>query len=92
MSRCVLLLLLAGIATAWQCRVGAQQPGKSYRLGVLSVNDPFRRSDTPLPGILPTVVLPELANRGFAEGRNLAVDARFGVPDALPDLADELVA
>jgi putative ABC transport system substrate-binding protein len=65
--------------------------GKLFRLGVLSLNDPFRRAEAPVPGILPAVTLPELAKRGFVEGHNLSVEARFGLPHTLPDLARDLV-
>jgi putative ABC transport system substrate-binding protein len=38
------------------------------------------------------VVLPELANAGIAEGRNLIFDARAGSTEKLPELARELIA
>ena len=35
--------------------------------------------------------VPELAKRGFVEGRNLTLDARFGEPQAILELARDLV-
>lgn len=73
---------LAGVA-AWPLAVHAQQPNKLRRIGVLElIDDPMIRS----------VILPELAQRGFVDGRNLAVDVRIGKSDEMPKLARELVA
>jgi putative ABC transport system substrate-binding protein len=35
--------------------------------------------------------VPELAKRGFVEGRNLTLETRFGGPDDIPKLARDLV-
>lgn len=73
---------LAGVA-AWPLAVHAQQPNKLRRIGVLElIDDPMIRS----------VILPELAQRGFVDGRNLIVDVRIGKSDEMPKLARELVA
>jgi putative tryptophan/tyrosine transport system substrate-binding protein len=73
---------LAGVA-AWPLAVHAQQPNKLRRIGVLElIDDPMIRS----------VILPELAQRGFVDGRNLVVDVRIGKSDEMPKLARELVA
>src|SRR5919202_3857349 len=66
--------------------------GKVYRLGVLSLYDPFRLSGIPAPNSLRSVTFAELANRGFVEGRDFVVELRFGPTEQLPDLARELVA
>ena len=39
-----------------------------------------------------TWTLPELAARGFVEGRNLTIDMRAGSVDEMPDLASNLAA
>lgn len=55
---------------------------KVWRLGVLS---PI---DYPL---IQSAILPELAGRGFVEGRNLVADIRVGTAERMPELAQELV-
>ena len=57
---------------------------RTYRVGFISVSsgsiELFRRFG-----------VPELAKRGFVEGRNLTLDARFGEPHLIPALARDLV-
>jgi putative ABC transport system substrate-binding protein len=74
MALCALLTTGAGDAAAQD---------KVYRLAILSPN----------PAAIPAVqalVLPQLAQQGFVEGRNLRIDARAGEAEALPTLAKEL--
>ena len=58
-------------------------PERTYRVGVISVGENsierFRRH-----------ALPELAGRGFVEGRNLKLETRSGEPRVIPDLARDL--
>jgi putative ABC transport system substrate-binding protein len=76
MLRRKFIACLAGVA-AWPLAVHAQQPNKVRRIGVLElIDDPMIRS----------VILPELAQRGFVDGRNLVVDVRIGKSDELPKL------
>ena len=59
MLRRKFIACLAGVA-AWPLAVHAQQPNKVRRIGVLElIDDPMIRS----------VILPELAQRGFVDGR-----------------------
>jgi putative ABC transport system substrate-binding protein len=74
------LLLLGAI-----CGATAQEPGRVYRIGVLS----------PSAGSIESVrrnTLPELAKLGFVEGRNLVVEERSteGAPEKLAPTAREL--
>jgi putative ABC transport system substrate-binding protein len=60
----------------------AQEPGRTYRVGVLTLGQtPILRD-----------MLPPLAQSGFIEGRNLTVDVRFGPVDHLPGSARDLAA
>ena len=75
MLRRKFIACLAGVA-AWPLAVHAQQPNKVRRIGVLElIDDPLIRS----------VILPELAQRGFVDGRNLVVDVRIGKSDEMPN-------
>ena len=61
-------LILAGAA------VFAQAEERVYCLGLLSPSaSSFER--------MRTTTLPELARLGFVEGRNLAIETRFGTPN-----------
>lgn len=65
---------------------GAQTPAtRFFRLGHLA------ESDASL-AITRSATLPELARRGFVEGRNLTVTSRVGDAATLPALAREMVA
>ena len=59
-------------------------PERTYRVGVISISassiELFRR-----------FAVPELAKRGFVEGRNLTLETRFGEPHDIPELARDLV-
>ena len=59
-------------------------PERTSRVGFISISsgsiELFRRFG-----------VPELAKRGFVESRNLTLDARFGEPHAIPELARDLV-
>jgi putative tryptophan/tyrosine transport system substrate-binding protein len=59
-------------------------PERTYRVGVISTSatsiELFRR-----------FAVPELAKRGFVEGRNLTLETRFGEPHDIPKLARDLV-
>jgi putative tryptophan/tyrosine transport system substrate-binding protein len=79
--RVVAALAMLGLGAAG--RLGAQEPGRVYRIGVLRLSppDPLRRLER------------AMALRGFVEGRNLAVEQRFaeGQLDRLPLLAASLL-
>ncbi len=63
----------------------AQEPGRTYRVGVLTLNRQQLVTK-------PRDMLPRLAQSGFIEGRNLILDVRFGLVDQLPELARDLAA
>lgn len=72
-------MILAGAAAF------AQAKDRVYRLGFLSPSaGSFER--------IRTTTFPELARLGFVEGRNLAIETRFGATEQLPALARELAA
>lgn len=63
----------------------AQEPARVYRLGHLALTAESERRTREF-------ALPELAQRGFVEGRNLELLTRSGHAGALSDLARELLA
>src|SRR5262245_31252069 len=73
------------LCTAWLIPAKAQSPDRVYRLGHLAQSEEAHRLSREF-------TLPELAQLGFAEGRNLHFSARFVVTNALPNLAQELLA
>jgi len=73
------------LCTAWLIPAKAQSPDRVYRLGHLAQSEEADRLSREF-------TLPELAQLGFAEGRNLHFSARFGSTNALPNLAQELLA
>jgi putative tryptophan/tyrosine transport system substrate-binding protein len=77
-------LVLFAILAAATLRVGAETPGKVYRIALLATHL--------LPGgeALPPPAVAELARYGFVEGRNLRLEPHLG--EQLADLAGELVA
>lgn len=82
MKRRGALSALGGIAATWPFGAGmmparAQAPGRTYRLGHLSITGPSE-------GLSRQIVLPELARLGFVEGRNLVFDGRAGARNELP--------
>src|SRR5215472_16666616 len=67
-----LVALLGGTLLAWPLELRGQEPGRSYRLGVLSTS----------PRNVPQYValFSELRRLGFVEGQNLTIDPRgFGL-------------
>ncbi|HEX2116938.1 MAG TPA: ABC transporter substrate-binding protein [Alphaproteobacteria bacterium] len=72
-----LLALIAGHHAAAQDRI--------FRLAILSPNPTAMEA-------IREIVLVQLARLGFAEGKNLKLDARFGEVEALPGLAQELAS
>lgn len=80
-----LLFAIALILVLAPSEASAQAPERTYRLGILSPN----------PSTIDRVrseLLPHLAKQGFAEGRNLLIDFRWGDAALLPRIASELVA
>jgi putative ABC transport system substrate-binding protein len=63
----------------------AQEPGRTYRVGVLTLN---RENLVTVPRDM----LPPLAQSGFIQGRNLTLDVRFGRVDQLGENARDLAA
>jgi putative tryptophan/tyrosine transport system substrate-binding protein len=59
-------------------------PDRTYRVGLISVSSNSIER-------LRRFAVPELAKRGFVEGRNLTLEARFGEPHQIATLAAELV-
>lgn len=84
--RTVVVALVLGVLSA-PLVTAAQQAGKVYRIGVLSVNS--------RPASLHFIEAFEqgLRDRGYVEGRNIALEYRFaeGRPERLPDMGVELV-
>jgi putative ABC transport system substrate-binding protein len=79
-------LVLVAAAALLLPRVGrAQEPGRTYRLGFLSVG--------PRDAGAHVALFDELRRRGFIEGQNLTVDPRgFGLrTEQFPEVAVELV-
>ena len=88
MRRRKFIALLCG-ATASPLAAHAQQPEKVYRVGFLSPVTPFAESSEG-----GAVFLRAMAERGYALGRNLAIERRaaMGRTDNLHQLAQELFA
>src|SRR5262249_31452534 len=89
MNRRGFLSVLGGAMVTAPLRVEAQQAGKVYRIGYMSI--PSRQS---AEGLIDKVFLPALQERGLVEGRNLTIDWRWGGsrPERLRGFAAELVA
>jgi putative tryptophan/tyrosine transport system substrate-binding protein len=83
-------ITLLGGATAWPVAVRAQQGGGMRRIGVL-MNAP---ADDPQSQVRLAAFLQGMQESGWAVGRNLQVDTRWGAGDAgrLRKYAAELVA
>ncbi|MBI2554684.1 MAG: ABC transporter substrate-binding protein [Candidatus Rokubacteria bacterium] len=85
----VLSILVIATRERW-----AQKTGKVYRVGIVFVGQP-PPPDTPRPvfGGSPwsRAFLDRLADLGYVEGKNLAIDLRLGGYERLPELAAELV-
>jgi hypothetical protein len=78
-------ITLLGAAATCPIAAWAQTTEKIYRLGALS-------PATAQLDSIRSIVLPELAKAGIAEGRNLILDARAGSMEQLPGLARDLIA
>jgi putative tryptophan/tyrosine transport system substrate-binding protein len=78
-------IALMGASVTWPFAAMAQEPGRTYRIGVLA-GEP---RDSPVM----MAFFDELRRRGFIEGQNLMVEYRsFGQhPDLIPQYAAELV-
>jgi putative tryptophan/tyrosine transport system substrate-binding protein len=85
MRRRDFITLLGGAATMWPLASGAQQPGRTYRLGVLHNQGPQSPQYPPF--------YDELRRLGFVEGQNLIVDSRGYAlrTERFPAVAAELV-
>src|SRR5258708_13940710 len=85
MQRREFVTLLGG-ATAWPLAARAQQPGKVWRIGVLSPG--MSGESTPLEGLRQG-----LRDVGYVEGHNLVILWKFGEDsvDRLKILADEII-
>jgi putative ABC transport system substrate-binding protein len=64
---------IAGSAAAWPPAARAQQPGRTYRVGLLATGGAIGGGDERRKAILEV-----LATHGFVEGRNLVFEARWG--------------
>jgi len=87
MRRREFIKLLGGVATAWPLTAGAQQPTKPL-IGYLNAGSAAATAH------LLTVFRQSLAEAGYVEGRNVAIEYRFaeGQYDRLPAIASELVS
>ena len=75
-------ILASGAALAWPFAAAAQEPGRAYRVGGLSVNP----RDAPII----VAMFDELRKLGFVEGQNLTIDWRAYEPHG--DLAAQFEA
>src|SRR5258707_10497367 len=78
-------IALAAAAAAWPLAARAQQPGKTYRLGLLTNGPAVGPLDARRAALLSA-----LSARGFAEGKNLVLLHRAA--DAHPERLDGLMA
>ena len=85
MRRREFITLVGGVAAAWPLAVRAQEAGRTYRVGGVSVG----------PRTAPYFVamFDELRRLGFVEGQNLTIDWRSYGPrvDLIPKFVAELV-
>jgi putative ABC transport system substrate-binding protein len=88
--RPVLMIILTLGLLAAPLAAEAQQPGKIYRIGFLSLGSP-PTSVTPSSGI--EAFRQRLREFGYVEGRNVVIESRWGQGklETLPALAAELV-
>ena len=70
-------LLVGGVAAAWPLAARAQQSERMRRLGVLTVT----RETDPETALRVTAFRQALAKLGWAEGRNVVIDFRWGAGD-----------
>jgi putative tryptophan/tyrosine transport system substrate-binding protein len=89
MRRRDLIALMGGTAVAWPLASRAQQPA----LRTIGVLLPYASSNPIMSGRYRAAFLRALDERGFAEGRDIALEFRFaeGRSESLPALAAELV-
>ena len=87
MKRREFITLLGGAAAAWPLAARAQQPGKIYRIGLLSGGAPIGPLDERRKSLLSSFAL-----HGFVEGRNVILEQRWADAhlDRLGALATEL--
>jgi putative tryptophan/tyrosine transport system substrate-binding protein len=85
MRRREFITMVGGVAAAWPLAVRAQEAGRTYRLGVVTIS----------PRTAPYFVamFDELQRVGFIEGQNLTIDWRSYGPrvDLIPKVVAELV-
>ena len=90
MRRRKFITLVGGAAVAWPLPARAQQGAKIPRIGILSPG----RSDGPdASRVTINALAAELRELGYAEGKNIAIERRFGESnlDRIRELAGELV-
>jgi putative tryptophan/tyrosine transport system substrate-binding protein len=79
------IALVGGAVLVWPTNVRSQPAGKEHRVAVISPSatqiEQFR-----------AWALPELAKFGFVEGQNLTLTTHVGLPEAMPRLAQDVVA
>ena len=82
-------ITLLGGAAAWPLAADAQQGDRVRRIGVLVPAD----EDDPWAKTMVSAFTQALAGLGWAEGRNVRMDLRWGGDDinGIPALAQELV-
>jgi putative ABC transport system substrate-binding protein len=90
MRRRDFITLLGGVAAAWPLAVGAQQPDRVRRLGILW---PIDEADL-ARRLWATAFTEGLAELGWVEGRNLRIDVRWNprTPEQTRVFSGELVA
>jgi putative ABC transport system substrate-binding protein len=79
------ITLVGGAAVAWPLAALAQEPGRTYRLGIVSA------ATRNIPAYV--AMTEELRRLGFIEGKNLTIDFRSYGPrtDLIPEFVAELV-
>jgi putative tryptophan/tyrosine transport system substrate-binding protein len=91
MRRRDVILCLGGVAAAWPLGVRAQQGDRLKRIGVLMAHP----ADDPEYQSYLSAFRQEIAERGWMEGRNVKIDARWGAlddPEMREQSAKELLA
>ena len=87
MTKKIIFLALCSLLLAPCSAVDAQQPTKIFRIGYLD------SSTASGSAVLVKAFLQELSKLGWIEGKNIAIEYRFGEgkSDRLPELASDLV-
>ena len=91
MRRRDVILCLGGVVAAWPLTVRAQQTDRVRRIGVLMAHP----ADDPEYQSYLSAFRQEIAERGWMEGRNVKIDARWGAlddPEMRERSAKELLA